>query len=109
MATDKKYVDFVLDQITNAGEIEAKKMFGEYGIYSNGKLFGLICDNKLFIKPTQAGRDFIGAVNESPPYEGAKPSFLIEEKIEDSDWLSKLISISLKELPTPKPKQGKKK
>lgn len=109
MASDKNFVDFVTGQINNAGEITAKKMFGEYGLYADGKLFGLICDNKLFIKPTRAGREFIGAVNESPPYEGAKPSFLIEEKIEDSDWLSKLISISLKELPTPKPKQGKKK
>lgn len=109
MASDKNFVDFVTGQINNAGEITAKKMFGEYGLYADGKLFGLICDNKLFIKPTQAGREFIGAVNESPPYKGAKPSFLIEEKIEDSDWLSKLISISLKELPTPKPKQGKKK
>lgn len=109
MASDKNFVDFVTGQINNVGEITAKKMFGEYGLYADGKLFGLICDNKLFIKPTQAGREFIGAVSESPPYEGAKPSFLIEEKIEDSDWLSKLISISLKELPTPKPKQGKKK
>ena len=109
MASDKNFVDFVTGQINNVGEITAKKMFGEYGLYADGKLFGLICDNKLFIKPTQAGRELIGAVNESPPYEGAKPSFLIEEKIEDSDWLSKLISISLKELPTPKPKQGKKK
>lgn len=109
MASDKSFVDFVTGQINNVGEITAKKMFGEYGLYADGKLFGLICDNKLFIKPTQTGREFIGAVNESPPYEGAKPSFLIEEKIEDSDWLSKLISISLKELPTPKPKQGKKK
>jgi TfoX/Sxy family transcriptional regulator of competence genes len=109
MASDKDFVDFVTGQINNVGEITAKKMFGEYGLYADGKLFGLICDNKLFIKPTQAGREFIGAVIESPPYEGAKPSFLIEEKIEDSDWLSELISISLKELPAPKPKPVKKK
>ncbi len=47
MATDKAFVDFVLDQIDNAGEITAKKMFGEYGVFSNGKIFALICDNKL--------------------------------------------------------------
>jgi len=51
MATDKAFVDFVLDQIENAGEVTAKKMFGEYGVFSNGKIFALICDNKLFIKP----------------------------------------------------------
>jgi TfoX/Sxy family transcriptional regulator of competence genes len=109
MATDKAFVDFVLDQIENAGEITAKKMFGEYGVFSNGKIFALICDNKLFIKPTESGRAFIQDVVEAPPYKGAKPSFLIEDKIEDREWLSELIRISLKELPEPKPKKKKKK
>jgi len=108
MATDKAFVDFVLDQIENAGEVTAKKMFGEYGVFSNGKIFALICDNKLFIKPTDGGRAFIRDVVEAPPYTGAKPSFLIEDKIEDRDWLSELIRISLKELPEPKPKKKKK-
>jgi len=107
VASDQNFVDFVMEQIKNAGEITAKKMFGEYGIYADGKLFGLICDNKLFIKPTISGREFIGNVVEAPPYEGAKPSFLIEEKIEDSNWLSELIIISLKELPPPKLKKKK--
>ena len=109
MASEKEFVDFVLDQIEHAGEITAKKMFGEYGVFSNGKIFALICDNKLFIKPTDAGRAFIGDVVEAPPYEGARPSFLIEEKIDDREWLSELVRISLKELPEPKPKKKKKK
>lgn len=108
MASDQNFVDFVVGQIRNTGEITAKKMFGEYGVYANGKMFGLICDNKLFIKPTTSGRDFIKNVLEVPPYPGAKPSFLIEEKIEDSDWLSELVSITVKELPEPKPKRKKK-
>ena len=107
MASDQNFVDFVLEQIKNAGEITAKKMFGEYGIYADGKLFGLICDNKLFVKPTISGRAFIGNVVEASPYEGSKASFLIEEKIEDSDWLSELIRISVKELPPPKQKKKK--
>jgi TfoX/Sxy family transcriptional regulator of competence genes len=50
MASDQNFVDFVMEQIKNAGEITAKKMFGEYGIYADRKLFGLICDNKLFTR-----------------------------------------------------------
>lgn len=107
MASDQNFVNFVVEQIKNAGEITAKKMFGEYGIYADGKLFGLICDNKLFIKPTISGREFIGNVVEAPPYEGAKVSFLIEDKIEDSDWISELVRISLNELPAPKVKKKK--
>lgn len=108
MASDQNFVDFVIEQIQNTGTISAKKMFGEYGIYSDGKLFGLICDNKLFIKPTSKGREFIGDPTEFPAYEGAKPSFLIEDKIEDSKWLSDLVKITLDNLPEPKIKKRKK-
>ena len=108
MASDQNFVDFVTDQIENAGEIMAKKMFGEYGVYADGKLFGLICDNQLFIKPTKAGRAYMGQVTERPPYPGAKPCFLIEEKLEDKDWLSELVRVSIEELPVPKPKKKKK-
>jgi TfoX/Sxy family transcriptional regulator of competence genes len=107
MASDQNFVDFVLEQIQNTGAITAKKMFGEYGIYSDGKLFGVICDNKLFIKPTFQGRQFIGNPTELPAYEGAKPSYLIEDKIEDVEWLSKLVKITLDNLPEPKTKKKK--
>lgn len=105
MASEQTFVDFIVDQIENAGEISAKKMFGEYALYSGEKLFALICDDKLFIKPTKAGRAFIGDVVEAPPYPGAKPSFLIEEKVEDRGWLSELVRISVEELPKPKKKK----
>jgi TfoX/Sxy family transcriptional regulator of competence genes len=85
-----------------------KKMFSEFGLYSDGKLFGLICDNRFFAKPTAAGRAFIKNVVEAPPYPGAKPSFLIEDQIEDGEWLSELVRITTRELPEPKPKKRKK-
>lgn len=108
MASDQNFVDFVIEQIQHTGMIAAKKMFGEYGIYGDGKLFGLICDNKLFVKPTSKGREFIGSPIEKSPYEGAKPSFLIEDQIEDSKWLSDLVKITLANLPEPKIKKSKK-
>jgi len=52
MAFTQKYVDYVVEQIDNAGLIEGKPMFGGYSMYSDGILFALICDNKLFVKPT---------------------------------------------------------
>lgn len=109
MASDKSFVEFVVDQIENAGSIRSRAMFGEYAVFSNDKIFGLICDNKLFIKPTEAGRKFIGDVIEAPPYPGAKNSFLIENKIDDREWLSELVRVSVAELPEPKPKKKKKK
>lgn len=106
MASNRQFVDFILEQLKSGGEVTAKSMFGEYGLYLDGKLFALICDDKLFVKPTKAGREFIGTVKEAPPYPGAKPSFLIEQ-VNDSQWLSELMLLTANELPEPKPKKKK--
>ena len=107
MASDEKYAAYLAEQMQNAGTIRYKKMFGEYAIYCDEKVVAFVCDNQLFVKPTQGGRQFIIEVKEAPAYPGAKPSFLIEEKYEDSEWISELINITAKELPTPKPKKKK--
>ncbi len=109
MASKQEYVDYVIEQIDNAGQITGKKMFGGYSMYSDGRLFALICDNKLFVKPTEGGRAFIGDVVEAPAFPGAKPTFLIGDKIEDREWISTLVRITIEELPEPKPKKKKPK
>ena len=109
MVSDQEFVDFVLDQLKGVGGITSKKMFGEYALYCEGKIVALVSDNQLFIKPTEAGRSFIGDVVEAPPYPGAKPSFLIEEQIEDKDLLSTLVRLTEQELPKPKVKKKAKK
>jgi TfoX/Sxy family transcriptional regulator of competence genes len=108
MSSNQDFVDFVIGQMQHAGDITYKKMFGEYALYSGNKTFALVCDNKLFMKPTIAGKNFIQNVVEAPPYPGAKPSFLIEDKIEDHEWLSTLVRLTVNELPEPKPKKKKK-
>ena len=108
MASDKDFVDFLVDQIENAGSITYRKMFGEYALYCESKVVALICDNKLFIKPTEGGRAYIGNVTEAPPYPGAKMSFLIEDRLDDREWLSELIRITAREVPEPKQKKKKK-
>jgi TfoX/Sxy family transcriptional regulator of competence genes len=107
MASEQKFVDFIIEQIGFAEQITSKKMFGEYGLYFENKLFGLVCDNKLFIKPTQSGREYIKEVVEASPYQGAKPSFLIEEKLDDKEWLRQLVKMTVDELPEPKLKKNK--
>ncbi len=111
MASELSFVEFVVDQIENAGEITFRKMFGEYALYCDAKVVALICDNQLFVKPTEAGKVFIGIdqVVQAPPYPGAKLYFLIEDQIENRDWLSGLVKLTAKELPKPKPRSKKKK
>lgn len=108
MASDIEFVKFVSDQIDESCEVTYRMMFGEYALYSKGKVVALICDDQLFVKPTDAGRSYIGEVVEAPPYPGAKNSFLIGDQIEDGDWLTQLITLTEAALPAPKPKKKKK-
>lgn len=108
MASDQGFVDYVLDQLDADCGVTAKKMFGEYGLFSGGRMFGMVCDDRLFVKPTEGGRAYIGKVVEAPPYPGAKPIFLIEGGIDDGEWLSELVRITVRELPVPRPKKPRK-
>ena len=109
MASDLAFVEYVYDQISGAGGISFKKMFGEYALYRNGKIVALVCDNQLFIKPTAGGRSVLGEVTEAPPYPGAKSCFLIGDRIEDRTLMSNVIKITTDELPLPKPRKPKPK
>ena len=102
MSSSQNTVDFIIAQMSGAGDVSFKKMFGEYGIYCGGKMVASVCDDKLFVKPSTRGRAYIGDVVEASPYPGAKPSFLIPvEKLGDHEWLSELIKITAEELPIP--------
>lgn len=109
MPNDQDFIDFVIDQVQAGYTLTYRHMFGGTTLYMNSKVVGLICDNQLFVKPTEAGRAYIGAVVEAPPYEGAKNSFLIEEEIEDPEWLTELLVITENALPAPRPKKKRKK
>lgn len=105
MASSQSTLDFILDQMAAAGVMRAKKMFGEYGIYCDEKIVALLCDDKLYLKPTLAAKQFIGDFVEGVPYPGAKPYLLISGDMwEDNEWLSQLIKLSARELPLPKVK-----
>ena len=101
MASSKDFVQYVAEQCDGAGEIVAKKMFGDYGIYCDGKIFGLICDDRFFLKPTEAVRPLLRNIDMKPPYDGAKPYFYIED-VDDREYLSMLVRETCKALPPAK-------
>jgi len=102
--SNKDFVEYITDQCSGAGEIVAKKMFGDYGIYCDGKIFGLICDDCFYVKPTETGRKLLRVEIMRPPYKGAKDYFYITD-VDDRDYLSSLVRETCKELPMPKPKK----
>ncbi|MBU4440338.1 MAG: TfoX/Sxy family protein [Firmicutes bacterium] len=106
MASSQEFVDYVCDQISGAGVITSRKMFGEYGIYCNGKIIGLICDNQFFVKKTSGGGALLIDPEEAPPYDGAKPMFVISD-LEDRDFLTAFILKSYEELPMQKARKKK--
>lgn len=95
---DKKFVEYVALQMQDAVDISYKYMFGGCAIYFDNKVVALVCNNKLYVKPTEGGRKFIKNVCEESPYPGAKPHFLIDDKIDDKEWLCQLIRITADEL-----------
>ncbi len=106
MASNLDFVKYVCEQISGAGEITYKKMFGEYGIYCNGKVIGVICENQFFVKKTDAGAAIYPGCEEAAPYTGAK-AHLVIDSVDDRDLMARFISATYDELPAPRPKRKK--
>ncbi|MBR7012351.1 MAG: TfoX/Sxy family protein [Muribaculaceae bacterium] len=106
MASNSDFVQYIADQCAQAGEISVKKMFGDYGVYCDGKIIGLICDDCFYLKPTEAVRPLLRTVELRPPYDGAKDYFLIAD-VDDRYYLATIVRETYKALPEPKPKKKK--
>jgi TfoX/Sxy family transcriptional regulator of competence genes len=112
MASQQKTIDFLIEQVR--GPITTRRMFGEFGIYWDGKIVAFVCDDELFVKPTKAGRTFAADAPEGQPYPNAKPHLLISgDAWEDGEWLSELLRVTAADLPTavkkPTPKKKARK
>jgi TfoX/Sxy family transcriptional regulator of competence genes len=101
MATQQATADFILEQLSGLSDVSTRKMFGEYALYCDGKVVGLICDDQLFIKITDTGKEFVGEnYVEGTPYPGAKPWMLIDD-LDDKETLQKLVKLTSGVLPLP--------
>lgn len=107
MASSVEFAEYVCGQAEDAGDVSYRRMFGEYGIYLDGKFIGVICDNQFFVKITKVGEEILPKCLKESPYDGAKLYFLIED-LEDRDLLCRFLRASFEELPMPKPKKKKK-
>lgn len=101
MACNQDFVQYIADQCSGAGDITVRKMFGDYGVYCNGKIIGLVCDDRFYLKPTDAGRALLRKEELRPPYDGAKDYFYIAD-IDDRDYLSDLVRHTCEALPEQK-------
>lgn len=106
MASQQSTIDFISEQIASSGRITSRKMFGEYALYFDGKVVAFVCDDELFVKPTDAGKKYLGTPEEKPAYPGSKMYYWIDTDHWDDDvWMSELITVTATALPLPKPKK----
>ena len=87
MASDKEYLEYVLELLRKVEGVTVKKMMGEYLLYCGGVLFGGVYDNRFLVKKTPSVEEF--GLGEELPYDGAKPMLLVDT--EDPDEIKIIV------------------
>ena len=103
MASDRGYLDFILEQLSGLEDITWKAMMGEYILYCRGRIIGGIYDDRFLVKPTKSAQRMMPGAERELPYEGAKEMLLVDN-VDNREFLAELISAMTDELPTPKKK-----
>lgn len=106
MATDRSFVEYVIEVAGLGSRLTHKKLFGEYALYLDGKVVAFACDNSLFIKPSQAVKTLAPDLPQGPPYPGAKDYPIADELLDDPEALRRLIEDTAALMPPPKPKKA---
>jgi len=108
MATSRDFVEELLLKLQPL-DVQARPMFGEYGLYFKGKNFAFVCDETLFIKVTEPGIEVAGRIGKGSPYPGAKPIFKISPtKLRQREWITRLVEVTSDALDPPKPKKRRR-
>ena len=107
MASEKEYLEFIMEQLSDLDDVTYRAMMGEYIIYCKGKIIGGIYDDRFLVKPTKTAMAMMPDAEKSLPYEGAKEMLLVDN-IDDRSFLQSLIEAIYEELPAPKTNQKKK-
>ena len=101
MASNKDYLEYILDQLSDLDEISYRPMMGEYIIYYRGKVVGGIYDDRFLVKPVKSAVAMMPDAEKEFPYEGAKEMLLVDD-VENREFLRELLEAMYDELPAPK-------
>ncbi len=108
MSTQKETVEFILEKLGEPEVFSVRKMFGEYALYSSGKVVALICDDQLYVKIVPTSLELEGICEKDEAYPGSKPYYLVEEsQLSHIKNLAEILCNIADSLPTPKPKKSK--
>ena len=106
MSTRPETMDFLLDQLGDLPGLRARRMFGEYCVYVDDKPVGFVCDDQLYVKPTQAGEALLDEPVWGKFYEKATPHLLLTpDRWDERELLRALLLATADALPAPRPKK----
>ena len=100
MASDREYLDFILEQLSGLENVTWRAMMGEYVLYWRGRIFGGIYDNRFLVKPTESAAAMMPDADRELPYEGAKEMLLVDN-VDDRDFLEQLVTAMYGEITCP--------
>lgn len=106
MSSNKEYLNFILDQLSELEDITYRAMMGEYIIYYRGKIIGGIYDDRFLVKPVKSAIAYMPNAKYELPYDGVKEMLLVDD-VDNKEFLTGLVSVMYDELPAPKPKKKK--
>lgn len=106
MGTAAPTIDHLLDLLSPL-PLTARKMFGEYALYLDGKVVALVCDDQLFLKPTPGATAALPGSPTGHPYPGAKLHLLVTDALDDPDCVVTALKAIASDLPAPRPKKPK--
>ena len=101
MASNRSYLDFILEQLSKLDDISYRAMMGEYIIYYRGKIVGGIYDDRFLVKPTKSAAAMMPKASREFPYDGAKEMLLVDD-VENKEFLCDLLEVMYEELPASK-------
>jgi TfoX/Sxy family transcriptional regulator of competence genes len=106
MGTRAETIEHLLDALAPL-PLSARKMFGEYALYLDGKVVALVCDDQLYLKPTLGATAALPDCPQGHPYPGAKLHLLVTDALDDPDPVITALKAIASDLPRPKPKKPK--
>ncbi|MBP6883889.1 MAG: TfoX/Sxy family protein [Candidatus Pacebacteria bacterium] len=108
MSTQKETIEFILEKLGDPKRFTTRAMFGEYALYVDGKVVGLVCDDQLYVKILPESGELESICDKDEAYPGSKPYYLVEESmLSQLPHLPDILFDIAKSLPTPKKKKKK--
>jgi TfoX/Sxy family transcriptional regulator of competence genes len=105
MATQTETIEFILEKLRGRARFTARAMFGEYALYADGKVVGLVCDDLLYVKIVPASEALETLCEKDTPYPGARPHYVVEEsQISTIHDLAQILSDIANSIPAKKKK-----